>query len=101
MPLVQVVHAGIEPKFLQQTRAADSQHHLLHQTRFAIAAVQMSRNQPVSRFILSDIGIQKIKLYATHVGPPHTRAHNSLAHGDFNQQRLSFRVVYAVQSQLV
>ncbi len=39
MAFVEMVYPGIDSQLLQQARPADSQHHLLHQTSFAITAV--------------------------------------------------------------
>ncbi len=97
VPFVEMTDAGIDSEPLQQTCAADSQHHLLDQTSFAIAAVKVSCHQAIGRFILSHVGIQEVKPDAADIGAPHPRAHRSATHHNFYQQRLFVFVVDAVQ----
>ncbi len=85
VPFVEMTDAGIDSEPLQQTCAADSQHHLL------------SCHQAIGRFILSHVGIQEVKPDAADIRAPHSRAHRSATHHNFYQQRLFGFVIDAVQ----
>src|SRR6266576_2841903 len=43
MPFVEMIYPGIDSELLQQTRAADSQHHFLDQTCFGFVVYEVKR----------------------------------------------------------
>ena len=60
MTLVEMKYARLKPELSEQSRAADSEHLLLHQTSLAIAAVKVARHQAIDLFVFRNVGVQQI-----------------------------------------
>ena len=88
MPFVEMKNAWFNSELSQQTHATDAQHFFLHHARLAIAAVEMSRHQPVGFFILRNIRVQQIELYPADANSPGAGPDSPAAHRHFDQNRL-------------
>src|ERR1051325_3174972 len=71
----------------EQAHAANAQHHLLHDARLAVAAVEVARHEAISLFILRNVGIEQVKRDAPDARAPSLRAHGAPAHLDLDYQR--------------
>ncbi len=60
MALIQMTHLGLNPQGLQQAPAADSEHHLLPDTKFGSAAVQFAGDGAILGIVRRIVGVQKI-----------------------------------------
>src|SRR5580765_1187345 len=71
MPLIEMKDCRLNIKYLQQTHTANAQHHLLDQTRLAIAAIEMARHQPIDFTVLRNVRIEQVELHPSHGRTPH------------------------------
>ena len=74
-------------KLSQQANTADAEQHLLHDSRFAIAAVKMSRHPTIGLDVLRNVRVEKIKRNSSDISAPHLGQHVALANQDFDTQR--------------
>ena len=80
MALVEMKYAWLQTQLSQQACAANSEHLLLNQTSFAIAAVEMSGHQTIDLFIFRNVGVKQVQSYAPNVREPRTRANQTASH---------------------
>src|SRR6185503_3982516 len=101
MTFIEMKYRWSKPELLQQTNAANAQHHLLHQARFPIAAIEVARDQSIDFIVLRNVRIKQVKLHAANICTPDSRRDGAATHYHLNQQRLALFIVDALQRQLV
>src|ERR1041384_2389977 len=94
-------HRRFKTQTVKQANSANTQHHLLHETRFPIAPVQMTCYQSIDWLVFRNVRVEQIKLHATNIGAPDSRMHNPAAHADLNQQRLTLLVIETLQREFI
>ncbi len=70
MAFVQMVNAWFDVQFSKKTNTADAQYLFLNDPCFGVAAVKMSRDQPVDLGVSFDICIKQIKRNTANVRTP-------------------------------
>src|SRR5207237_8855195 len=86
---VEMEDRRIDTQSLQQAHSADTQHHLLDQTGFLIAAVKMTSYQSIDLVVFRNVRVQKVKLHAADISAPHARGNRAATHDHLDQERPS------------
>src|ERR1041384_4520142 len=82
-----------------QAHAADAQERLLHTTRLAVAAVEMTRDEPVNAVVAFNVRVEQIQVHAPDFDAPSLRAHSPPAHLHFNEDRCAPVVAHKLERQ--
>src|SRR6185503_300333 len=94
-------HARCDAEFAQESDAADTKQHLLHDARFTIAAVKMSCDPAIGFDILGNVRVEKIKRHSPDVRSPNLGQHVSLANQNSDPHRRVIRIADQLNRQIV
>ena len=101
MSFVAVVNLFGDAQFFQHQHTADTEHNLLFQTIFPIAAIELVRDGTIPLAVHLHVGVEQIERHAPYSHAPNVGIHRTSGIRHFDHQRLAIFVLHLRDGQTV